>query len=114
MSDQLYTSNNLTGSNTVTASAQAGQDSIDILVANGPGTLSGSVRIFSSDDNSGLNFTVGVNGAAVSAPTAGPNNSVVELEITTPTALNANDLVQVAIIGGGGAVGKVTATATLT
>ena len=114
MSDQLYSSNNLTGTNIVTGSASAADATLVILVATQPGTLSGTVQVYSEGDNSGVNGNVAVNGTSVSgAAVALGNSSVVAIPITTPTALVAGDVVELELSAPVAAATQLSATASL-
>lgn len=115
MSDQLYSSNNLTGTNIVTGSASAADATLVILVATQPGTLSGTVQVYSEGDNTGVNGNVAVNGvsvsgAAVAMPDAG---LVVAIPITTPTALAAGDVVELELDAPVAAATQLSATASI-
>ena len=114
MSDQLYTSNNLTGTNIVTGSATVADVTLVILVATQPGTLSGTVQTYSEGNNGGVNGNVAVNGVSVSG-VAVPlgNGTVVAIPITTPTALVAGDIVELELDAAVAAASQLSATASI-
>ena len=113
MSDQLYTSNNVSGTNIITGSASVADVTLIILVATGTGTLSGTVQTYSLGDNSAATGTVSVNGLAVSAAVNLGSTSVVGIPITTPTALVAGDLVALTLSVAVAAATQLSATATI-
>ncbi len=97
---ELQESINLTGSNIVTGTASPGDERVLILVATGSGYLSGSVQTFSKGNNSSITGTLSVNGVFVSAGAMLGIDGVVSIPITTPTALEAGDVVQLELSGG--------------
>lgn len=112
MSDQLYTSINLSGSSLLQgAEAATGTGPLIIGVVPADGTLS-SVTVNSSGNDSGITLTVQVGVTAVSPATAGPNTGSVDIPINFGGAtVAAGDLVSIALSGA--ATGDLTATATL-
>jgi hypothetical protein len=115
MSDQLYSSNNLTGTNIVTGSASAADATLVILVATQPGTLSGTVQVYSEGNNTGVNGNVAVNGVSVSGPAVAMPDAglVVAIPITTPTALAAGDVVELELDAPVAAATQLSATASI-
>ena len=113
MSDQLYTSINLSSASLIQGAVAAGAAGPLLL---GPipadGTTLSSVTVNSTGDDSGITLTVQVGVTAVSAAVTGPNAGSIDIPINFGgVTTDTGDLVSIALSGA--ATGNITATATL-
>jgi hypothetical protein len=112
MSDQLYTSINLSSASLLQgAVAATGAGPLVLGVAPADGSLT-SVTVNSDGNDSGITLTVQVDGAPVSAATNGPNAASITIPLTGDGAtVTAGDVIDIVLSGV--ATGNLNATATL-
>ena len=112
MSDQLYTSINLSSASLLQGAVAAlGAGPLVLGVAPADGSLT-SVTVNSDDDDSGITLTVQVAGVPVSAATNGPNAASITIPLTGDGAsVTAGDVIDIVLSGA--ATGNLNATATL-